>query len=104
MIVDWTITVSGARRDHLLRIEFDLELGTPARISGGPSSRSVSEYDCGQDGAAAIRKVWAVVERPGHPGHARERALHPRTVMKLKEDAKLGEILYRRAIWEIPFE
>ncbi len=102
MIVDWTLKVPGALRDHLLRIEFDFELGTPARISGGPSSLSVAEYDCGEAGGAAVRRAWAVIEKSGRP--IRERALHPRTVMKLKEDAELGAMLYASAVKEMPHE
>lgn len=102
MIVDLTLNIAGAAREHVLRVEFDFELGAPARITGGPSSLSVAEYDCGERGAAAVRRAWVVREVNGKP--IRERALRPETIMKLKEDEKLGELLYQSAVKEMPYD
>ncbi len=102
MKVEWTLAVPGARREHLLRLEFDFELGVPARTTGGPSSLSVAEHDCGEAGAASVRRAFMVIEREGRT--VKEREIKGPMLMRLKEDEELSNRLYEKAVEEIPYE
>lgn len=102
MMVEWTLAVPGAMKEHLLRLEFDLTLGTPARITSGPSSLSVAEYDCGERGSATILGAWMVIERDGRT--VKERPIRGRMLDRLREDEELERRLYEKAVQEIPHE
>lgn len=102
MIVDWTISFGAGLREHLLRVEFDFELGISGRLSTGPSSRSTAEYDCGEAGSAVLRRAWLVRGIKGKDGHARERLLWPAALERLKRDKRFGELLYESAVQGMP--
>ena len=100
MIVDWTLSVSGGLKEHLLRIEFDFELGRSVPRCFDHDDPGFS--DPGEPGAAAVRRAWIIVEKDGRA--VKERPLRAATVMKLKEDDRLGELLYKSAVEEMPHD
>ena len=102
---DAEVTLSGDKREHLVRLAFAFDIGTPARITGGPSSRSVAEYDCGERGGLFIKSGIAILERDGKT--IRERPLSgPWTavLIKLRADRKLDDLLYNHALEALPHE
>lgn len=97
------VEVSGHLGEHLLAVEFNFELGTSPYLTGGNSSLSLAEYDCGEAPSAHVLTVKMV--RHGADKHARrERAFPPAMVRKLQKDKRLELLLVEAALEQMRHE
>lgn len=91
------VEVEGHRSMHVVLVEFDLDMGQSAHISGGPSGLSRAEYDCGEGPSARIISV-KMLRHADDRYLRRERAVHPAMLQKMRNDSRLEEILVAEAM------
>lgn len=100
MICEHHLTIPGAIRDHLLKVRFDFAIGRPAPRAAGPDDPRFS--DPGEPGQAAVMAAWML--RPGivEGQEPRARRLPEKIVRSLREDQRLEQYLWTRALEALP--